>query len=122
LTGSKKIRHLEKKVLWDALDENCKELSLAHQCRLLGINRSSYYLEEEPETTYDLEFMNLIDQEHTAHPFYGSRRMTAWLGIRGYAVNRKRVRRLMQVMGIEAIYPKKNVTVHIPPPSSGACQ
>ena len=87
---------------------------LAHQCRLLGINRSSYYLEEKPETTYTLELMNLIDQMHTAYPFYGSRRMTAWLGIQGYAVNRKRVQRLMQVMGIEAIYPKKILSKQVP--------
>jgi putative transposase len=54
--------------------------------------------------------MRLIDQEYTAHPFYGSRRMTAWLCMRGHAVNRKRVQRLMQVMGIEAIYPKRNLS------------
>jgi putative transposase len=80
----------------------------------LGINRSSYYLEEKPETAYNLELRNLIDQEHTAHPFYGSGRMTAWLGIQGYPVNRKRVQRLMQVMGIEAIYPQKNLNKQIP--------
>jgi putative transposase len=54
--------------------------------------------------------MKLIDQEHTAHPFYGSRRMTAWLCTMGHAVNRKRVQRLMQVMGIETIYPKRNLS------------
>lgn len=54
--------------------------------------------------------MNLIDREHTAHPFYGSRRMVAWLRMQGHEVNRKRVQRLMQVMGIEAIYPKRSLS------------
>ena len=53
-----------------------------------------------------MRLMRLIDREYTAHPFYGSRRMTAWLIGRGEAVNRKRVRRLMRAMGLEAIYPK----------------
>lgn len=54
--------------------------------------------------------MNLIDQEYTAHPFYGSRRMAAWLYAQGYIVNRKRIQRLMQFMGLEAIYPKPNLS------------
>lgn len=54
--------------------------------------------------------MNLIDKEYTDHPFYGSRRMTAWLCSKEHLVNRKRVRRLMQVMGLEAIYPKPNLS------------
>jgi putative transposase len=57
-----------------------------------------------------LLLMNLIDQEYTAHPFYGSRRMTAWLNVGGYFVNRKRVQRLMRTMGLEAIYPKRNLS------------
>lgn len=85
-------------------------LSLSHQCRLLGLNRSSYYLEGAQETPYNIELMNLIDQKHTEHPFYGSRRITVWLYDRGYRVNRKRVQRLMQIMGIETIYPKPNLS------------
>lgn len=54
--------------------------------------------------------MNLIDQEHTKHPFYGSRRMAAWLCTEGHSINRKRVQRLMREMGIESIYPKKNLS------------
>jgi putative transposase len=99
-----------KEDLWKALDPNHPRLSLANQCRLLGINRSSYYLEAASETACNLELMNLIDGEHTAHPFYGSRRMMAWLRTKGHTVNRKRVQRLMQVVGIEAIYPKKNLS------------
>jgi putative transposase len=53
-----------------------------------------------------LELMRLIDRQYTARPFYGSRRMTAWLRTQGHAVNRKRVRRLLGIMGLEAIHPK----------------
>jgi putative transposase len=54
--------------------------------------------------------MRHIDEQYTACPFYGSRRMTAWLIRRGEAVNRKRVRRLMRLMGLEAIYPKPRLS------------
>ena len=54
--------------------------------------------------------MHLIDEEFTAHPFYGSRRMTAWLNSQGQRVNRKRIQRLMRMMGLEAIYPKQNLS------------
>lgn len=54
--------------------------------------------------------MYLIDQEYTKHPFYGSRRMTAWLNKEGYEISRKRVQRLMRLMGLEAIYPKPNLS------------
>jgi putative transposase len=92
------------------VDPNHQELSLSHQCRLLGINRSSYYLQPTEETVYNTVLMNLIDQEFTAHPFYGSRRMAAWLSGKGYPVNRKHVQRLMQKMNLEAIYPKPNLS------------
>src|SRR4051794_41968680 len=55
--------------------------------------------------------MRLIDQEYTAHPFFGSRKITRWLIGRGHEVNRKRVRRLMRVMGLEAIYPKPKLSL-----------
>jgi putative transposase len=55
--------------------------------------------------------MRLIDEEYTAHPFYGSRKMTNWLVAWGVVVNRKRVQRLMRVMGLEAIYPKPRLSV-----------
>ena len=54
--------------------------------------------------------MRLIDQQYTARPFYGSRRMVVWLGQQGEEVNRKRVRRLMRIMGLEAIYPKPRLS------------
>src|SRR5262245_52417342 len=55
--------------------------------------------------------MRLIDEQYTACPFYGSRRMTAWLTQQGEAVNRKRVQRLMRLMGLEAIYPKPRLSL-----------
>jgi len=80
------------------------------QCALLGLNRASLYYEPAGETAENLRLMRLIDGEYTAHPFYGSRRMTAWLSRRGEAVNRKRVQRLMRLMGLEAIYPKPRLS------------
>jgi putative transposase len=87
------------------------ELSVRRQCELLGLNRSSLYYEPAVETAANLRLMRLIDEEYTAHPFYGSRKMTQWLTVPGAAVNRKRVQRLMRVMGLEAIYPKPKLSV-----------
>jgi putative transposase len=86
-------------------------LSVRRQCALLGLSRASLYYEPAGEGADDLAIMKRIDVEYTARPFYGSRRMTAVLRADGYAVNRKRVRRLMGVMGLEAIYPKPRTTV-----------
>jgi putative transposase len=77
---------------------------------LLGLNRSSLYYQPAGETAEDLRLMRLIDREYTAHPFYGSRRLTAWLARQGEAVNRKRVQRLLRLMGLEAIYPKPKLS------------
>jgi putative transposase len=74
---------------------------------LLGLNRSTLYYEPATETPENLGLMRLIDEEYTRHPFYGSRRMAVWLNEdMGHDVNRKRVRRLMRLMGLEAIYPR----------------
>jgi putative transposase len=77
---------------------------------LLGLPRASYYYEPVPESADDLRLMRRIDQEYTAHPFYGSRKMTARLGDQGECVNRKRVQRLMRRMGLEAIYPRPSLS------------
>jgi putative transposase len=81
------------------------------QCELLGLARSSFYYEPAGETQDNLRLMRLIDERYTACPFYGSRRMAAWLAGQGEAVNRKRVQRLMRSMGLEAIYPKPPLSV-----------
>jgi len=82
------------------------EISVRRQCDLLGVNRSGLYYQPVGESEENLMLMRLIDEEYTRHPFYGSRRMTVWLCDQGHEVNRKRVSRLMEVMGIEALYPK----------------
>jgi putative transposase len=86
-------------------------LSVSQQCELLGLSRSSYYYEPATESAANLALMALIDREYTAHPFRGSRGMTAWLKREGHAVNRKRVQRLMRLMGLEAVYPKPHLSV-----------
>ena len=92
------------------IDREEPKLSLVRQCALLGISRSSsYYLPTEAGAE-DMELMALIDQQYLKTPFYGSRRMTAWLRNHGHQVNRKRVRRLMQLIGLEAIYRRPNTS------------
>jgi|TARA_B100001971_G_scaffold186205_1_gene185992 putative transposase len=80
------------------------ELSVVRQCELLDISRSSVYYSPVQASEYELELMELIDKQYLLTPFYGSRKMAAWLKGQGYQVNRKRVQRLMRRMGIEAIY------------------
>jgi len=80
------------------------------QCELLGLSRSSLYYEPGGEAAEALRLMRRIDEPYTACPFYGSRRITAWLVQQGEEVNRKRVQRLMRVMGLEAIDPKPRLS------------
>jgi putative transposase len=77
----------------------------------LGLARSTYYYEPVPESAENLHLMRLLDEQYTRTPFYGTRKMTAWLDTQGYAVNRKRVTRLLRSMGLEAIYPKPRTSV-----------
>ena len=88
------------------------ELSVRRQCALLGLNRSSLYYEPVPETADNLRLMRRIDAQYTARPYYGSRRMAVWLNEHGEEVNRKRVQRLMRLMGLEAIYPKPRLSAN----------
>ena len=85
-------------------------MSVRRQCDVLGLSRSSYYYEPGAETKENLALMAAIDQEYTAHPFLGSRRMAKFLESEGQAVNRKRVQRLMRLMGLEAVYPKPRLS------------
>jgi len=98
----------------DMIDRKHRELSLVRQCSLLGISRSSVYYRRVPARAEDLELMALLDRQYLKTPFYGSRKMTAWLRAQGYRVNRKRVRRLMRVMGLEAIYRRPNTSKPAP--------
>jgi putative transposase len=86
-------------------------LSVRRQCELLGLSRSTLYYEPGGEAAEDLRLMRRIDEQYTACPFYGSRRITAWLIEQGEEVNRKRVQRLMRIMGLEAIYPKPRLSL-----------
>jgi putative transposase len=85
-------------------------LSVAAQCRLLKVTRSTLYYQPAPVDPDDLALMRRMDELYMASPFYGSRRMVAVLRRDGWTVNRKRVRRLMRVMGLEAIDQKPNTS------------
>jgi putative transposase len=80
------------------------------QCRLLKVARSTLYYRPAPVSADDLAVMRRMDALHLAWPFYGSRRMTAVLRREGWPVNRKRVRRLMRILALEAIYQKPNTS------------
>jgi putative transposase len=98
------------KELHSLVDWSHAEISVRRQCQLLGANRSSLYYEPLGESEENLRLMRLLDEQYTRTPFYGSRRMTEWLITQGYEVNRKRISRLMEVMGIEAVYPKPQLS------------
>lgn len=103
---------VEKKVQQSGLTDRQRLLeqdtsfSLRQQCALLGINRSSVYYQPVGENAENLHLMRLLDEQYTHTPFYGVLRMTAWLRQQGYVVNPKRVRRLLRIMGLEAVYQK----------------
>lgn len=90
--------------------EACAQLSLRQQCELVGLSRSGYYYEPVPESEENLALMRRLDELNLAHPVYGSRRLAALLGREGWAVNRKRVVRLLRLMGVEAVYPKRQLS------------
>ena len=85
-------------------------LSVRRQCGLLGLPRSGLYCERKGESDENLRLMRLIDEAYTKWPCYGVRRMSAWLKRQGEVPNHKRVRRLMRLMGLEAVYPKKRLS------------
>ena len=93
------------------IDINYKKISISRQCELLNLCRSSYYYRsKQMESSYNLELMRLIDRRYLQCPFYGSRRMRAYLRREGHIVNRKRVGRLMNMMGLQVIYPRKRLS------------
>ncbi len=85
-------------------------LPISQQCRLLAISRSSVYRRPDEVGEEDRTIMALIDRHYLARPYYGSRRMAAWLATRGHLVNRKRVQRLMRLMGLVAIYQRPHTS------------
>jgi putative transposase len=92
------------------LVELCSKLSLQRQCELVGISRSGFYYVPVPESPENLALMRRLDELHLGHPLYGSRRLSALLQREGQQVNRKRVARLLELMGIEVVYPKRNLS------------
>jgi putative transposase len=96
------------------LDRDHAELSIRRPCQLLSLCRSGVYRAKRPPGEGDLMLMRRLDELYTAHPFLGSRRMTAMLRQEGWNINRKRVQRLMRQMGIEALGPRPRTTKPAP--------
>ena len=95
----------------DMIEPTNKELSISRQCELIALPRSSYYRKVlSGESKENLKLMRLIDEEYTRHPFKGSRQMRNYLRKLGHRVTRKRVKRLMQLMGIQSVAPKPNTS------------
>ena len=88
----------------EIVDRELPKFPIVGQCTLLGVSRSSFYDRHKAVSEEDLSLMGEIDRQCLETPFYGSRRMKAWLGRRGILVSRKRVQRLMRIMGLRAIY------------------
>ena len=85
-------------------------ISQCRQCELLRIHRSGLYYAPVPESEENLQLMRLIDEQYYKTPFYGIRRLTAWLRQLGHKVNRKRIKRLMELIGWQTIYRKRNTS------------
>ena len=86
------------------VDREHPSLRMMRQCVLLGVSRSSLYYRAKGTSEEDLSLMRDMDRQYLETPFYGSRRMKAWLDRQGMSVSRKRVQRLMRDMGLRAIY------------------
>lgn len=111
-TGSKKnyqyLAHSQKVSL---IEKNHESIAIKRQCQLLGISRESIYYQSVEISPADKKIMDLIDKIYTAHPFYGNRRIKAELNLTHHiTIGRSHVRTLMRTMGLEALYPKKNLS------------
>lgn len=104
----------EKISLIDKEDKEQNLLAIRRQCSLLGVNRSTLYYESAPVCGRQLELMNLLDEQYTKTPFYGVRKMTAYLKSLGYSVGKERVRSLLRTMGLTAIVPRRNTSLRHP--------
>jgi len=92
------------------IERESRQLSIRAQCRLLGVNRGMVYYEPRGVSDSDLAVMRLLDEQYTRMPQYGVERMTAWLKRIGIVIGHNRVRRLMRLMGLEAIYPRPRLS------------
>ena len=98
----------------ETVDREHRKLPIVRQCALLGVSRSSLYYRPKAASGEDLSLMGESDRQYPETPFYGSRRMRAWLGRRGIQVSRKRVQRLMRAMGLRAIYRRPSTSRRSP--------
>jgi putative transposase len=93
------------------VDAHYKKLSIKGQCTLLNVHRSGFYYTPTPETDENLRIMRLFDEQYLSTPFYGIRKMREWLVNKyDFCVNRKRVKRLMGLMGWQTLYRKPNTS------------
>jgi putative transposase len=92
------------------VEREAPALPVSRQCRLLAVSRASVYRQRAEISEEDCTIMALIDRQYLARPYYGSRRMAAWLATQGHVVNRKRVQRLMRLAGLVAIYQRPNTS------------
>jgi len=92
------------------IDVGHETISVCRQCDLLDLPRSTFYYRPATETDENLSLMRLIDKQYLTTPFYGSRRMAAWLQAEGHLANRKRVQRLMRLMGLEGLAPRRSTS------------
>jgi putative transposase len=101
---------LDLEIRRNMVDRDYRNLSIARQCDLLLINKSTYYYKPRDLTERDLEIMKIIDEIYTKHPYFGARRMSKHLVPFGIIVGRKALSRYYGLMAIEAIYPKMNLS------------
>ena len=110
LEWAKKNSGLSKQQKMQAIDRE-SEIPIVRKCEILGLSTSSLYY--KPKREDDLEMLNLLDDYFTTDPSSGSRRLRDFLRNKGSRVNRKKVQRLMKVLGLEAVAPKKKTTIEI---------
>jgi len=93
------------------VDRSKGSLSLVHQCDLLSLNRSGLYYTPSAESEENLEIMRILDEQYMITPFYGVERLLPLLFIKGYTINRKRLKRLMKLVDWQTLYPVKRTTI-----------
>lgn len=109
--AQKKNRTLSNDQKRSLIEPKNEQISIRMQCRLLDIERSIYYYKPVGESLLNLDIMRKLDEQYTATPFYGVIRMTHFIRSLGYEIDDKRIRRLLRLMGIMAIYPKKKTSI-----------
>jgi putative transposase len=107
VTKARQMSRAERRAL---VERGVPALAVSRQCRLLAVSRASVYRRPAEISEEDCAITALIDRQYLARPYFGSRRMAAWLATQGHVVNRKRVQRLMQLAGLVAIYQRSNTS------------